>query len=169
MEVSEIQKEFYEVVDREDFWGVGRGADNEEDFWQDLRELMLKLKQENPDIVFEALIGIFLNKSRPGSIYRDQYAAGGLLWKLKPKHSGNLRENIIRSFENWDISIETLPWYFAEVAGKERVCDELEKIITKSSIENHVIRADGFLYWLKGDLEYNRRRLNKYWDATLRG
>ena len=165
MEVSEIQKEFYEVVDRDDLLET----DNEEDFWLELSELMLKLKQENPDIVFEALIGIFRNKSRPGSIYRDQYAAGGLLWKLKPKYNGNLRKDIIRSFENWDLSIETLPWYFAEVAGKERVCDELKQIKTQSSNENHVILADGFLYWLKGDQEYERRRLNKYWNDTLRG
>jgi hypothetical protein len=164
MEVSEIQKKFYEVVDREDLWET----DNEEDFWRDLSQLVVKLKKESPNIVFEALIGIFINKSRPGSIYRDQYAAGGLLWKLKPKYSGNLREDIIRSFENWDCSIETLPWYFAEVVGKKRVCDELKQIITQSSNANYVSQADGFLYWLKGDQEYNRRRLNKLWNDTIR-
>jgi len=109
MEVSDIQREFYEAVDGEIVW-------------PDLRELMLKLKKESPNIVFDALIGIFLNKSRPYySYYTDQYAVGGLLWKLKPKYGGNLKEDIIRSFENWDCSIETLPWYFAEGAGKERV------------------------------------------------
>jgi hypothetical protein len=155
MEVSEIQEEFYAACDGENQW-------------ENLRALLIKLEQENPDSLFEALFGIFINKSRPYSIYTDQYAAGGLLWILKPKYTGNLREDIIRSFENWDISIETLPWYFAEVAGKQRVCDELKSIIKESLDDHHKIFAEGYLYFIDRDQEYNRRRLNYYWDRELR-
>ena len=80
---------------------------------------------------------------------------------------GNLREDIIRSFENWDLSIEELPWYFAEVAGKQRVCDELKSIIKESLNDLHKTLAEGYLYFINRDQEYHRRRLNYYWDREL--
>ena len=58
--------------------------------WQGVRHLMLKLKEEDSETVLDALLGIFFLND----LYAYQAAAGGLLWKLKPKYKRNLREDI---------------------------------------------------------------------------
>ena len=109
MKSEQIRFEIVKIVD---------GANG----WQGIRHFMLKLKKEDSETVLEGLLEIFFLDN----LFRYQAAAGGLLWKLKPKYKRNLRDDIKRSLKNWDVSIEELPWYFAEVAGYKQVLKEVE-------------------------------------------
>jgi hypothetical protein len=158
MDVGEIQLKFYEAVDSPNGW-------------QRVRHLMLKLKKEEPNIVIEALLGVFFNGLRQDKCYVDQTAAGGLLWKLKPKYERNLKEDILRSFNYWNVSIEELPWYLAEAVGWENVYTEINTILKELDLdETSKKKAETYLYWLnlKSPEEF-KKRLNEQWNAKLRG
>jgi hypothetical protein len=155
MEPEEIQSELFKVI-------------NGSNAWQSLRHLMLKLKTEDSEKVLDALLGIFFGSSN--NHFRGQSAAGGLLWKLKPKYERNLREDIKRSLQTWDVSIEELPWYFAEAIGIEKVRDEIESLLTETLDETSRKRAETYLYWLSvSSPEEFKVRLNQTWNGRLRG
>lgn len=153
MEEEEIQNELIKAVD---------GPND----WQSLRHLMIKLKKQNSDSVLEALLSIFfLNNS-----FRYQLAAGGILWKLKPTYKRNLREDIKRTLQNWNLSVKELPWYFAEMKGIETVRNEVKSILEESLEEITKRRAETYLYWLSAqDKEEFRTKLNQLWNGRLRG
>jgi hypothetical protein len=136
--------------------------------WQTVRHLMLKLKKENSDKVLDALLGIFFES---GDNYRGaQGAAGGLLWKLKPKYKRNVREDIRRSLQNWDVSIEELPWYLAEVLGIEKVRAEVKALLLEPLDETSRKKAKTYLYWLSvSNSEEFKLQLNRRWNGLLRG
>jgi hypothetical protein len=85
MEPEQIQSELLKAVD---------GSNG----WQSLRNLMLRLRKEDSEKVLDALLGIFFCSS--DNHFSVQAAAGGLLWKLKPKYTRNLREDVKRSLQN---------------------------------------------------------------------
>src|ERR1700754_2492714 len=155
MESEEIQSELISAI----------GTPNA---WQSLRHLMLKLKKEDSEIVLDGLLGIFFGTSREN--FRCQGAAGGLLWKLKPEYKRNLRDDIRRSLQTWDVSVEELPWYFAEVVGVDRVRDEVKSLLTETLDERSRKAAETYLYWLSvsGPDEF-KSRLNRTWNSRLRG
>ena len=153
MKPEQIRLELIKIVD---------GAND----WQGVRHLMLKLKREDSEIVLEGLLEIFFLDD----LYRYQAAVGGLLWKLKPKYKRNLREDIKRSLKNWDVSIEELPWYFAEVAGIEEVRKEVESLLTESLEKEAKQRAKTYLYWLSLETpEEFKASLDRGWNSRLRG
>ena len=152
MKQEEIRTELIEIVDE---WNS----------WQSPRDLILKLKKEDSDIVSDALLKIFFFDSP-----RYHGLAGGLLWKLKPKYKRNLREDIKLSFKNWDVSIEELPWYFAEVAGIENVRSEVKSLLKEPLEDVERKRAETYLYWLSvSEAEEFRIKLNQAWNGRLRG
>ncbi|HEX8277347.1 MAG TPA: hypothetical protein VF540_01585 [Segetibacter sp.] len=133
--------------------------------WQSVRHLMLKLKKEDSDTVLNGLLEIFFLDN----FYDYQAAAGGLLWKLKPQYKRNLGEDIKRTLQNWDVSIEELSWYFAEVVGIERVRSEIESLLTEPLNEEAKQRAKTYLYWLSVENpEEFRNELNQGWNGRLR-
>jgi hypothetical protein len=153
MEEEEIRNELMKAVD---------GPND----WQSLRHLMLKLKKQNSDTVLDALLSIFFLSNS----FRYQVAAGGILWKLKPKYKRNLREDIKRTLQNWNVSVEELPWYFAEMNGIETVRDEVKSILEESLEEIAKRRAETYLYWLSAkNREEFRTELNQLWNGRLRG
>jgi hypothetical protein len=157
MEQQEIRAELCKAVD-------GSNA------WQSLGQLMLRLRKENPETVTRALLGVFFDDSRTKTRFRDQQAAGGILWKLKPKYKGNLREDIRSSLKNWNVSVEELPWYFAEIMGIDRVRDEVNSILRETLDEISRKKAQTYLYWLPAkNTEGRKARLNQIWNGRLRG
>lgn len=157
MNKEQIQLELVKAV---------KAADN----WQSLRHLMLKLKKENSEIVADALLGIFLEKLPFEHQFSLQASAGGLLWKLKPKYKRNLQEDIRCSLLNWDVSIEELPWYFAEVKEIETVRNEVNSILTEELDKTSKQVAKTYLYWLSAaNSEDFRNQLNRTWNGNLRG
>lgn len=126
---------------------------------------MLVLKKENPDTVLNALLNIFSSNTN----FPLQTAAAGILWKLKPKYKRNLHDDIRNSLKGWNVSIEELPWYFAEVTSLESVRNEVKKILDEPLDENEKIRADTYFYWLSGNQEEIRKNLSQSWNGRLRG
>lgn len=155
MEPEQIQTELFIATDR------GNG-------WQSLQHLMLKLKKEDSEKVLDALLGVFFSSSH--DYFRLQAAAGGLLWKLKPKYQRNLREDVKRFLPSWDVSVEELPWYFAEVMGIETVREEVKLLLTETLDETSRKKAKTYLYWLSvGNPEEFKAKLNRAWNGRLRG
>lgn len=153
MEVEQIQSELFKVI-------------NGPNGWQSLRHLMLRLKKENSEIVLEALLGIFSRGSEVS--FRVQVAAGGLLWKLQPKYTRNLREDIRRSLQNWNVSVEELPWYFAEVIGISTVREEVQSLLNEALDETSREKAETYLYWLSvGNPEKFKVELSQLWNSRL--
>jgi hypothetical protein len=155
MEPEQIQSELLEAI-------------NGPNGWQSLQHLMLKLKKENSKKVLDALLDVFFLKEN--NYFRVQVGAGGLLWKLKPKYERNLREDIKRSLQNWNVSVEELPWYFAEVMGIEKVREEIKSLLTETLDETSRKKAETYLYWLSvRNPEEFRAQLNQRWNGRLRG
>lgn len=134
--------------------------------WQSVRHLMFKLRKQESNIVLQALLEIFF-------LDREcdyQEIAGGLLWKLKPKYNRNIREDIRRSLQNWNVSVEELPWYFAEVKGIETVRDEVKSLLKESLDGVEIRKANTFLYWLSAaNPKEFKTELNQRWNGRLRG
>ena len=155
MEAEQIQSELFKAI-------------NSPNGWQSLRHLMLKLKKVDSEKVLDGLLGVFLGDGE--NSFRGQAAAGGLLWKLKPEYKRNLREDIRRSLQTWDVSVEELPWYFAEVAGVDKVRDEVRAILAEPLDETSRKVAETYLYWLSvGSPEDFKVQLNRTWNSKLRG
>ena len=134
--------------------------------WQTVRHLMLRLKKEDSETILEALLEIFFLED----LFGCQAAAGGLLWKLKPSYKRNLREDIKRSLQGWDVSIEELPWYFAEAVGLDTVRNEVKSLLLDPLEDIERRRAKTYLYWLSvSSPEEFRRILDKGWNTRLRG
>lgn len=132
--------------------------------WQGVRHLMLKLKKEDSDTVLDGLLGVFFLDNG----FRYQAAAGGLLWKLKPTYKRNLREDIRQSLRTWDVSVEELPWYFAEAVGIESVRNEVKAILNEPLEEMESRVAKTYLYWLSvSDAEYFRNQFDRQWSRLL--
>ena len=155
MEAEQIQSELFKAI-------------NSPNGWQSLGHLMLKLKKEDSEKVLDGLLGVFFGSSENN--YRGQAAAGGLLWKLKPEYKRNLREDIRRSLQTWDVSVEELPWYFAEAIGIDKVRDEVKSLLAESLDETSRKVAETYLYWLSvSSPEEFRVQLNRTWNSKLRG
>jgi hypothetical protein len=132
--------------------------------WQGVRHLMLKLKKEDSSLVLDGLLGVFFLDEG----YDRQLAAGGLLWKLKPKYDRDLREDIRRSLQTWNVSTEELPWYLAESVGIDVVRKEVESILAEPLEDKERRVAETYLYWLSvSDAEDFRNQLDRQWNQLL--
>jgi hypothetical protein len=157
METNQIRDELFKAVDRSNGW-------------QSLRHLMLKLKKEDPSRILDALLGIFFEDSDRDNPFADQEAAGGLLWKLKPRYERFLKDDIKRSLRNWNVSVEELPWYLAKECGIENVREEVKLLLAESLDQTSKIRADTYLYWLRAiNPEEFMTSLDRRWNGRLRG
>ena len=132
MDLDEIRTRLYKTVD----------APNSQ---QSVLHLMWRLMKEDPETVLTALLGVYFEDSG----YRVQENAGGLLWRLKPKYTRNLGDDVKRSLKYWNVSVEELPWYLAETVGIERVRAEANAILSAALDEISNRAAETYLYWLK--------------------
>ena len=69
------------------------------------------------DVLFRALYGVFLDTSRPKDAFYNQQIAGQLLLELLPDPHAPLVDLVADSLDNWNISVEELPWYFEREHG----------------------------------------------------
>ena|GEM_PF-612311 len=157
MNASDIQEKLYKAID---------GPTE----MQEIRHLMLKLKKLDENVVAEGLLAVFFDDTRGEKKFKDQTMAGGLLIKLKPKYERNLREDILRSLDNWNVSVEELPWYLAEKVGRDEVIREVESIAETCLSEVARNRLDTYLYWLNpSDIEHFKKVMTKHWNNSLKG
>jgi hypothetical protein len=107
------------------------------------------LRQRPGDEVFEALIGVFCNVHREDKLFVAQEYAGRILLALKPPCSRDIQDVIKRTLATWDLSVEQLPWYFAEIVGLEAVLRVLDVLDTQVSSQQERDAIRTFRFWLR--------------------
>jgi hypothetical protein len=114
-----------------------------------MKQLPVLLAKSDEREVFEGLMSVFNDTSRPFACFQDQSYAGRALQILKPACTVTAATAIQRALSNWDASIEELPFYFADEFGLDTVLAALDEIegSTKSDRERHSVET--FRYWLK--------------------
>jgi len=106
------------------------------------------LRQRPEDEVFDALIGVFCNVDREDKYFVAQEYAGRILLALKPPCSRDIQDVIKRTLATWDLSVEQLPWYFAEIVGLEAVLRVLDVLDTQVSSQQERDAIRTFPFWL---------------------
>jgi hypothetical protein len=151
MNYEEIKNKFYKAVDNP----AG---------WQHVSHFFKKLKAEKPNVVLDVLLSVFIEKSEKNSLYAVQELAGGCLWKLRPKYKRNPGEDIRNILQNWDVSVEELPWYFVDAIGNEALIAHVESILKEKIPDAQKKKAKTILYWVAGrDDKSFKDDLNRKW------
>lgn len=94
------------------------------------REVSLAIEKLGGEVVFDALYGIFLDEEKGIRNFQEQEIAGRMLYELLPKTSKPLKLLVRNCLNNWNYSVEELPFYFREVFGKcalESTVNQIEK------------------------------------------
>jgi len=118
------------------------------------REVSLALEKLGEEVVFDALYGVFLDKSRGERHFSDQEIAGKMLFELQPKIDRELKPLVRDCLENWNLSVEELPFYFRDVFGKESLELVVNQIETSEVLTEYESRAIKTIRWWCG-LEEN--------------
>jgi len=103
---DDFQNEFYSSIDLMDKIGDLR-----------IRQLVSILDKVNDEIIISGIIKIFKNKKRPDTEYVDQKYAGIILKRIKPKTEIDLILILKNILENWNKSVEELPFWLKENYG----------------------------------------------------
>ena len=90
---------------------------------QRLLQLIQFLNNIDHEIIVEGVMKVFENTDRPNMTFQDQEFAGQILQKIKPKSKKDLTELLTRTLENWDKSVEQLPFWFCDNYGIDFVTD----------------------------------------------
>lgn len=99
--------------------------------------------------VFEILYTVLTNVDRPATRFADQEFARRLLLDLQPTCTLELTEAIQGLLEHYNLSIEEVPWYFAQQYGKQVVLEILEKLRTELTCEQQQQSIKTWVWWLQ--------------------
>jgi hypothetical protein len=115
-------------------------------------------------MLYDALVGVVKESSRPDTRYADQEAAGGMLWALKPHCSRELREEIASLMATYDVSVEEIPWYYADVFGVEAVVHAVAELLQQEEVLPTDIKAlQTWRFWLTRDAKSMRQQFYTKW------
>jgi hypothetical protein len=128
------------------YWAVDRyGRFNPQQYSQ-ISSVLRKLDSAE---VFEILYTVLTNVDRPATRFADQEFAGRLLLDLQPTCTLELTQAIQGLLKGYDLSIEELPWYFAQQYGKQVVLEILEKLRTELNCEQQQQSIKTWEWWLQ--------------------
>ena len=129
------------------YWCVDRyGGVNPQQYSQ-VESVLQKL--DNAE-VFEILYTVLTNANRPATRFADQDFAGRLLLALQPPCTLVPAQAIQNLLECYNLSIEEVPWYFAQQYGKPAVLQILEKLKTEVVCEQQQRSIETWKRWLQG-------------------
>ena len=111
------------------------------------REVSLALEKLGGEIIFDALYGVFLDKSRGERHFTDQEIVGKMLYELQPKTSKGLKSLVRDCLENWNLSVEELPFYFRDVFGKEKLEFVVNQIESNEALNEYESKAIKTIRW----------------------
>jgi hypothetical protein len=114
---------------------------------QQIKQLSLSLAKADPEEVFYGLDEVF--KSIPGQDYMSQELAGKILFKVRPRLYLDLVPLITGILENWNVSVEQLPFYFRDLCGIEVVAKAIENIDTAELNEIQKNSLETMKWWLR--------------------
>jgi hypothetical protein len=135
---DDFQNEFYSSIDLMDKIGDLR-----------IRQLINILDKVNDEIIISGIIKIFKNTKRPNTEYVDQKYAGKILNLIKPKTDIDLIIILKATAENWNKSVEELPFWLKENYGITLLKNKLVEFENQNlnDIESEKLKI--MKWWLK--------------------
>jgi|GEM_PF-2094047 len=97
-----------------------------------MRQFIQILPKVHDEIIVEGIISIFENKNRDNTIYVDQKYAGLILKTLQPTTTIDLAVILNRIIENWNKSVEELPFWLRDNYDIETLKKTFFKIENKN-------------------------------------
>jgi hypothetical protein len=114
---------------------------------QQIKQLSFVLGKTEPEEVFYGLYEVFITV--PGQDFESQELAGKLLYRVKPKLYLELVPLITNVLENWNVSVEELPFYFRDLCGIDVVSKAISAINTSGLNETELKSLDTMKWWLR--------------------
>jgi len=114
---------------------------------QQIEQLSFVLGKADPEEFFYGLYDVFLTVS--GQDYESQGLAGKLLFRVKPKLYLELVPLLTNILENWNVSVEELPFYFRDLCGINVVAKAIGSINTADLNETQLNGLDTMKWWLR--------------------
>ncbi|MEP0853801.1 MULTISPECIES: hypothetical protein [Cyanophyceae] len=128
------------------YWVVDHYGDFNPQQYSQIASVLQKLDSAE---VFEILYTVLTNVDRPATRFADQQFAGRLLLDLQPTCTLELTEAIQGLLKGYNLSIEELPWYFAQQYGKQVVLEILEKLTSELTGEQQQQSIKTWEWWLQ--------------------
>jgi len=155
MDADEIKAELYASLDRPNGW-------------QAIQHLVRRLRNCDSDALRDAMLSVF-EDDHPNRL-AVQEVAGGILWLLKPPYNGDISIDLGRLVPKWDVSVEELPWYLAEVEGIEAIRTAAKKRLSDDLPDELKKRYETVVWWLSHrDPPAFRQELDNRWRGRLKG
>lgn len=110
-----------------------------------IRQLIKILPKVDSEIIIEGVIKVFETEDRPDK-YQDQEFAGRVLRTINPKSQKDLGDFLKRTLDNWDKSIEELPFWFRDNYGLDKVEETFDKV---ELTENQKDKLKTMKFWLQ--------------------
>lgn len=114
---------------------------------QQIKQLSFSLAKVDSEEVFYGLYEVF--KSIPGQDYMSQELAGKILFKVRPRLHLDLIPIIQGVLNNWNVSVEQLPYYFRDLCGIEVVAQAIERIDIAELNEKQKNSLETMKWWLR--------------------
>ena len=114
------------------------------DWETELAPLIERLRQTDSTVAFNALFTIASHSQDRG----PAAPAALLLWRVNPKCPISCQEALMEMLDEWDISIEEVPFYLARQFGISTVRATTEELLTTIAAERQRINLETILYWL---------------------
>jgi hypothetical protein len=111
-----------------------------------IRQLIKILAAVDSEIIVEGVIKVFEIENRPDKLYQDQQFAGTILRAINPKSQKDLKGFLKRTLDNWDKSVEELPFWFRDNYGLEKVKEAFNKV---DWTESQKEKLETMKFWLQ--------------------
>jgi hypothetical protein len=136
--------------------------------WQAIQHLVRRLREFDSNVLRDAMLSVF-EDDLPNRI-DAQEVAGGILWLLKPSYDRDISTDLDRLVPKWDVSVEELPWYLAEVGGIEKTREVAKNRLSEDLPDELKRRYETVIWWLSPrDLTAFRQALDIRWRDRLNG
>ncbi|MEM0576117.1 hypothetical protein [Flavobacterium polysaccharolyticum] len=133
-----FQNEFYSSIDLMDKVGDLR-----------IRQFVNILDKVNDEIIISGVIKIFQNTKRPNTEYVDQKNAGKILYRIKPKTEIDLILILKATIENWNKSVEELPFWLKENYGITLLKNKLAEFENQNLNDTEFEKLKTMKWWLQ--------------------
>jgi len=128
------------------YWSVDRYGDYNPQQYSQVKSVLQKLDSTE---VFEILYTVLTDAERSHTRFADQEFAGTLLFQLQPPCTLEPTQAIKMLVQCCNLSIEEVPWYFAQQYGKPVVLEILSELKIQLACERHQQSIDTWEWWLE--------------------
>lgn len=107
--------------------------------------LQIRALSLNDSALFEIL---WPEAIKSQSINRDVLLSALTLYHLNIKCSINLKSAILQMYDEWDLSLEEVPWYLVNQFSEIEVRNIINEISQKAEFKGKEVISKTILYWL---------------------